>query len=97
MIVLINTLPFPLIPLLFYFLYQHCALLYHQLLDQQGSYTFVKRESDDHRDWVVTRVFWISKSVCILQAKNVYTKKYFYLFGDMISINKQHQLAVLLR
>ncbi len=70
---------------------------YHQLLELQGSYTFSKKETDDHRDWVVKRVLWNSRSLSIIYAENAYAKQYFYLFSDAIDKKKHHQLMVLLK
>lgn len=94
---IMGIVPFPLIPLLFYLIHKHITSIYYQLLELQGDYTFVAKTSDDHRDWVVTRVFWVSKSVSIIYANNDYTEQYFYLFKDAMSEEKQHQLAVLFR
>ncbi len=76
---------------------QHITLIYHQLMELQGNYTFLKKTSENHRDWVVKRVFLISKSVSIIYAQNGYVGQYFYLFKDAMSENEQHQLAILLR
>lgn len=94
---LIDIVPFPLLPLLFHYSYQHLTLIYHSLLELQGSYTFIDKESDDHRDWVVTRTFWLSRSLSVFYAQNEYTGRYFYLFSDTIDIKKHHQLMVLLK
>lgn len=92
-----DIVPFPLLPLLFYFIHQHIKSIYYQLLELQGDYTFVTKASDDHRDWVIKRVFWVSRSVTIIYASNEYTGQYFYLLRDAMSDEEQHQLAVLLR
>ncbi|RYU68026.1 hypothetical protein ERW51_09975 [Aliivibrio finisterrensis] len=92
-----DIIPFTLLPLLFYFIHQHITSIYHQLLELQGDYTFVIKASDDHRDWIIKRVFWISRSVSVFYAENEYTKQYFYLFRDAMNEDEQHQLAVLLR
>lgn len=95
--VLMDAILFPLIPLLFYFIHRHITSIYHQLLERQGDYTFVRKPSDDHRDWIVTRVFWVSKNIIIIHAHNDYVGQYFYLFQDSMGINEQHQFSVLLR
>ncbi|WP_341872502.1 protein YgfX [Aliivibrio finisterrensis] len=96
-VMLMDIIPFPLLPTLFYFIHQHIISIYHQLLELQGDYTFVIKASDDHRDWIIKRVFWISRSMSVFYAENEYTKQYFYLFRDAMNEDEQHQLAVLLR
>lgn len=95
--VLSDVILFPLIPPLFYFIHRHIISIYHQLLERQGHYIFVRKPSDDHRDWIVTRVFWVSKSLIIIHAHNDYIGQYFYLFKDSMGTTEQHQFSVLLR
>ncbi|PQJ89965.1 MULTISPECIES: hypothetical protein [Aliivibrio] len=94
---LLDIIPFPLLPYLFYYSCEHLTLIYHSLLELQGTYTFTDKESDDHRDWVVIRVFWLSRCLSVIYAKNAYAGHYFYLFSDAIDTKKHHQLMVLLR
>ncbi|WP_081300383.1 protein YgfX [Aliivibrio fischeri] len=96
-ILLMGIVPFPLLPLFFYFIYKQVSATYYQLLELQGRYTFSKKETDDHRDWVVKRMLWSSRSLSIIYAENAYTKQFFYLFSDAIDKKKHHQLMVLLK
>ncbi|WP_196582781.1 hypothetical protein [Aliivibrio fischeri] len=92
-----EIIPFPLLPSFFFLIYKQLNTTYYQLLEQQGSYTFSKKDTDDHRDWVVKRMLWSSSSLSIIYAENAYTKQFFYLFSDAIDKKKHHQLMVLLK
>ncbi|AAW86590.1 hypothetical protein [Aliivibrio fischeri] len=96
-ILLMDIIPFPLLPSFFFLIYKQLNATYYQLLEQQGSYTFSKKDTDDHRDWVVKRMLWSSRSLSIIYAENAYTKQFFYLFSDAIDKKKHHQLMVLLK
>ncbi|WP_428199825.1 protein YgfX [Aliivibrio salmonicida] len=96
-VLLLNIIPFPLIPFLFYFLYQQSKLAYHALLSQQGMYNFVNKESDDDRDWIVSHSLWVSRSLIIIKCHNLYDHRTMYLLKDSCRSSFFNELSIMMR